>query len=223
MPLRCVLQRTAIQQKRVCLTTTRLCARRSAAFPTAFNNYYPLKTDAVAWNTRFDTLWLSPANTNPDKNYEAAKTLHTMNFAFDTATNEIYSYGDFSRIGRPDGNESGVKWWKIAELSSPSLPVQFGGFTTGEVYLSLKAVSGKGDIVVDSIGGKTMRRFRRRLRRFFIHSFRNVQRQYTRGKRQRVSDSPLQRQICFRSGGICGNRRRKNACKRRFVHSRKSG
>lgn len=34
--------------------------------------------------------------------------------------------------------------------------MQFGGFTTGEVYLSLKAVSGKGDIVVDSIGGKTM-------------------------------------------------------------------
>ncbi len=123
---------------------------------TAFNNYYPLKTDAVAWNTRFDTLWLSPANTNPDKNYEASKTLHTMNFAFDTATNEVYSYGDFSRVGRPDGNESGVKWWKIAELSSPSLPVQFGGFTTGEVYLSLKAVSGKGDVVVDSIGGKTM-------------------------------------------------------------------
>ena len=123
---------------------------------TAFNNYYPLKTDAVAWNTRFDTLWLSTANTNPDKNYEAAQTLHTMNFAFDTATNEIYSYGDFSRVGRPDGNESGVKWWKIAELSAPSLPVQFGGFTTGEVYLSLKVVSGKGDIVVDSIGGKTM-------------------------------------------------------------------
>jgi len=38
---------------------------------TAFNNYYPLKTDAVAWDTHFDTLWQSPANTNPDKNYEA--------------------------------------------------------------------------------------------------------------------------------------------------------
>lgn len=121
---------------------------------TAFNNYYPLKTDAVAWDTHFDTLWQSPANTNPDKNYEAAKTLYAMNFSFDVKTNAIYSYGNFSRIGRPEGDESGVKWWKIAELSSSSLPVQFGGFTTGEVYLSLKAVSGKGDIVLDSIGGR---------------------------------------------------------------------
>lgn len=123
---------------------------------TAFNNYYPLKTDAVGWDTRFDTLWNSPSNTNPDKNYEASKTLYTMNFSFDTETNEIYSYGNFSRIGRPDGNESGEKWWKIAELSSSSLPVSFGGFTTGEVYLTLKTVTGKGDIVIDSIGGKSM-------------------------------------------------------------------
>lgn len=120
---------------------------------TAFNNYYPLKTDAVAWDTTFYGFWRSEAHVNPDKKYSPAQNLYTMNFSFDTETNEIYSYGNFSRIGRPDGNESGVKQWKIAELSSPSLPVAFEGFTTGEVYLSFKVTSGRGDIVIDTLGG----------------------------------------------------------------------
>jgi len=121
----------------------------------AYNNYYPLKTDAVAWDTRFCAYWLSPSNVNPEKNYESIKTLYAMNFSFDWETNEVYSYGNFSKIGWPDGNESGEKWWEIADLASPSLPFKFGGFNTGEVYLSLKVVSGKGDIVIDSIGGKS--------------------------------------------------------------------
>lgn len=120
---------------------------------TAFNNYYPLKTDAVAWDTTFYGFWRSAAHVNPDKKYSPAQNLYTMNFSFDYETNEIYSYGNFSRIGRPDGNESGVKQWKIAELSSPSLPVAFEGFTTGEVYLSFKVTSGRGDIVIDTLGG----------------------------------------------------------------------
>ena len=120
---------------------------------TAFNNYYPLKTDAVAWDTTFYGFWRSAAHVNPDKKYSPAQNLYTMNFSFDYETNEIYSYGNFSRIGRPDGNESGVKQWKIAELSSPSLPVAFEGFTTGEVYLSFKVSSGRGDIVIDTLGG----------------------------------------------------------------------
>lgn len=120
---------------------------------TAFNNYYPLKTDAVAWDTTFYGFWRSAAHVNPDKKYSPAQNLYTMSFSFDYETNEIYSYGNFSRIGRPDGNESGVKQWKIAELSSPSLPVAFEGFTTGEVYLSFKVSSGRGDIVIDTLGG----------------------------------------------------------------------
>lgn len=120
---------------------------------TAFNNYYPLKTDAVAWDTTFYGFWRSAAHVNPDKMYSPAQNLYTMSFSFDYETNEIYSYGNFSRIGRPDGNESGVKQWKIAELSSPSLPVAFEGFTTGEVYLSFKVSSGRGDIVIDTLGG----------------------------------------------------------------------
>lgn len=120
---------------------------------TAFNNYYPLKTDAVAWDTTFYGFWRSAVHVNPDKKYSPAQNLYTMNFSFDYETNEIYSYGNFSRIGRPDGNESGVKQWKIAELSSPSLPVAFEGFTTGEVYLSFKVSSGRGDIVIDTLGG----------------------------------------------------------------------
>ena len=120
---------------------------------TAFNNYYPLKTDAVAWDTTFYGFWRSEAHVNPDKKYSPAQATYTMNFSFDYETNEIYSYGNFSRIGRPDGNESGVKQWKIAELSSPSLPVAFEGFTTGEVYLSFKVTSGRGDIVIDTLGG----------------------------------------------------------------------
>lgn len=120
---------------------------------TAFNNYYLLKTDAVAWDTTFYGFWRSAAHVNPDKKYSPAQNLYTMNFSFDYETNEIYSYGNFSRIGRPDGNESGVKQWKIAELSSPSLPVAFEGFTTGEVYLSFKVSSGRGDIVIDTLGG----------------------------------------------------------------------
>ncbi len=120
---------------------------------TAFNNYYPLKTDAVAWDTTFYGFWRSEAHVNPDKKYSPAQNLYTMNFSFDYEKNEIYSYGNFSRIGRPDGNESGVKQWKIAELSSPSLPVAFEGFTTGEVYLSFKVTSGRGDIVIDTLGG----------------------------------------------------------------------
>ena len=46
-----------------------------------------------------------------------------------------------------------MKQWKIAELSSPSLPVAFEGFTTGEVYISFKVSSGRGDIVIDTLGG----------------------------------------------------------------------
>ncbi len=123
---------------------------------TAFNNYYPLKTDAVAWDTRFSAYWLSPSNDNPDKSYEAAKTIYPMNFAYDTTENCVYGYGNYSWIGRPDGNDSGEKWYKIADLQGSSLPVKFEGFTTGEVYLSLKVVSGRGDIVVQSIGGKSI-------------------------------------------------------------------
>lgn len=121
----------------------------------AFNNYYPLKTDAVGWDTHFSAYWLSSANKNPDKTYEAAKQIYPMNFSFDYEENAVYSYGNYAWIERPDGNESGEKWYKIADLKSSSLPVKFQGFTTGEVYLSFKAVTGRGDIVVQSIGGKS--------------------------------------------------------------------
>ena len=122
---------------------------------TAFNNYYPLKGDAVAWDTRFSTYWLSPSYVNPDKSYEAEDRLYPMNFYYDTEDNCVYSYGNYSWVGRPDGSESGEKLYKIADLNSSSLPVKFEGFTTGEVYLSFKAVSGRGDVVIQSIGGKT--------------------------------------------------------------------
>ena len=122
---------------------------------TAFNNYYPMKTDAVAWDTRFSTYWLSPSYVNPDKNYDAAELLYPMNFAYDVEENCVYSYGDYKWVGRPDGNDSGEKWYKIADLQGSSLPVKFEGFTTGEVYLSLKVVSGRGDIVIQSLGGKS--------------------------------------------------------------------
>lgn len=120
----------------------------------AFNNYYPLKTDAVAWDTRFSAYWLSSANTNPDKTYDPAEKMYPMNFAYDYTENVIYSYGNYAWIGRPDGSESGEKWYKTADLNAASLPVKFQGFTTGEVYLSVKAVTGRGDIVVQSIGGR---------------------------------------------------------------------
>ncbi len=121
----------------------------------AFNNYYPLTTDAVAWDTLFSAYWRSPAYVNPDKSYEPASRIYPMNFAYDVEENCVYGYGNYQWIGRPDGSESGEKWYKIADLAGSSLPVKFEGFTTGEAYLSLKVTSGRGDIVVQSIGGKT--------------------------------------------------------------------
>ena len=116
---------------------------------TAINNYSPLKTDAVAWDTLFSAYWRSPAYVNPDKNYNAADKNHPMNFAYDVGENCVYGYGSYGET-----SQTGEKWYKIADLEGSSLPVKFEGFTTGEVYLSLKVASGRGDIVVQSIGGK---------------------------------------------------------------------
>ena len=121
---------------------------------TAFNNHYPTRTDSVSWDTSFYTYWRSPENANPNKTYPAAENLYAMNFSYDIKTNTVYSYGNYRWIDRPDGDYSGIQWWPIADLSASSLPVKFNGFTTGEVYLSLSVVSGRGDIVLNSVGGK---------------------------------------------------------------------
>jgi len=121
---------------------------------TAFSNYYPLKTDSVGWDTTFYTYWNSPSYDNSEKTYDTRAQLYTMNFSYDASDDVIYSYGNFRWYSRPDGEQTGVKWWPVAYLSDSSLASTFGGFTTGEVYLSFKVVSGRGDIIIDSIGGK---------------------------------------------------------------------
>ncbi len=126
---------------------------------TAVRNYYPLVGSSVGWTTTFNTFYVSPSNTNPDKSYPVASQAYAMNFAFDTAENTVYSYGQYHLVEwgsrpAPEGYPTGsaVGWYPIADLEDPTLVTQFGGFTTGEVYLSLKVEAGRGDLMLYSIG-----------------------------------------------------------------------
>ncbi len=128
----------------------------------AVANYYPLQTDSVAWNTSFHSYWRSEAHTDPNKTYDPAESLYSMNFAYDTETNTVYSYGLFQLVEwgdrtAPEGFSAQPRegWYPIADLGSDALTSPFGGFTTGEVRVTLTVESGRGDIMLHSIGGVT--------------------------------------------------------------------
>ncbi len=129
----------------------------------AVGNYYPLTGSSVGWSTSFHSYWNSDSNTDPDKSYNSLDTNKAMNFAFDTATNTVYSYGHFYLVEwdgktKPAGYPTtwDCTWFPIADLDNKSLSDPFGGFTTGEVLVSLRVDSGRGDIMLHSIGGVSM-------------------------------------------------------------------
>ncbi len=114
---------------------------------TAINNFYPLVDSAVGWNTSFHNLWFSQS--------ESTKARNTLNFSYDLATNTVSAYGDYHKVNWPNGSESAnQKRYDILNLSDPSLPIPFKGFTTGEVYLKV-TTTGSGDVQILNIGGKS--------------------------------------------------------------------
>lgn len=121
---------------------------------TAFNNYYYITDNSVAWENSFYTYWNSAAYENENVSFYK-RSIHPFNFRYDTETNSVYSYGNYTWINHPGENKSGTDWYLIANLSDEKLSKKFGGFTTGEVYLTLSVTEGSGDVAVLSIGGKT--------------------------------------------------------------------
>ncbi len=126
----------------------------------AVNNYYPLNESSVGWSTSFHSYWLSPEYENPKKTYKVSDGIQAMNFAFDMDTNTVYSYGNYYLVEwegkstpRDYPTERACRWFPIADLDHDNLLNKFGGFTTGEVYVELSVLEGRGDILLYSIGG----------------------------------------------------------------------
>ena len=128
------------------------------------NNYKPLTSDAVAWETTFHSYWRSDAYISSKKTYGPAESVQSFNFAYDTQNQVVYSYGKYHLIGWEEGikpSESypataGLDWYPVADLQGSKLVDKFGGFTTGEVYLDLAVTAGRGDVIVYSVGGVDM-------------------------------------------------------------------
>ena len=128
------------------------------------NNYKPLTSDAVAWETTFHSYWRSDAYISSKKTYGPAESVQSFNFAYDTQNQVVYSYGKYHLVGWEEGvkpSESypataGLDWYPVADLQGSKLVEKFGGFTTGEVYLDLAVTAGRGDVIVYSIGGVDM-------------------------------------------------------------------
>lgn len=128
------------------------------------NNYKPLTSDAVAWETTFHSYWRSEAYVDDKKTYGPAESVQSFNFAYDAENQVVYSYGKYHLVGWEEGikpSESypvtaGVDWYPVADLQGSKLVNKFGGFTTGEVYLDLAVTAGRGDVIVYSIGGVDM-------------------------------------------------------------------
>lgn len=128
------------------------------------NNYQPLTADAVAWNTTFHSYWRSASYVSDKKTYGPAESLQAMNFAYDTENQVVYSYGMYHLVGWAEGSTPsegypttiGADWYPVANLQGSKLTNKFAGFTTGEVYLDLAVTSGRGDVIVYSIGGVDM-------------------------------------------------------------------
>lgn len=117
---------------------------------TAFNNYYPLKGSAVAWDGTFHSVWA-------DRAYKECKTENgfaPFTFSYDVETNKMYAYGKYNTIGRPEGDVNyGTGWYLLADLNDKTLAKPFGGFTTGEVYLRIESTGGVGDLGLINFGG----------------------------------------------------------------------
>ena len=125
------------------------------------NNYKPLTSDAVAWETTFHSYWRSDAYDSSKKTYGPAESIQSFNFAYDTENQVVYSYGMYHLVGWEEGVKpsedypaaAGLDWYPVADLQGSKLADKFGGFTTGEVYLELAVTAGRGDVIVYSIGG----------------------------------------------------------------------
>ncbi len=129
----------------------------------AVGNYYPLKDSSVSWNATFNSFWASPSNNTPGKTYNTPNALQPLNFAFDVQNNTVYSYGNYYLVEwdgkvKPEGypTEWDCRWYPIADLDNSNLTNKFKGFTTGEVYVKLQVDSGRGDVMIHSIGGVDM-------------------------------------------------------------------
>ena len=128
------------------------------------NNYQPLSTWAVAWDTTFHSYWRSNDYVSSRKTYGPAESTQSLNFAYDTENQVVYSYGNYRLIGWEEGSAlpegypttTGVDWYPVANLKGSKLANKFAGFTTGEVYLDLTVTSGRGDVIIYSIGGVDM-------------------------------------------------------------------
>jgi len=128
------------------------------------NNYKPLTSDAVAWETTFHSYWRSDAYISSKKTYGPAESVQSFNFAYDTQNQVVYSYGKYHLVGWEEGIKPSegypataeVDWYPVADLQGSKLVNKFGGFTTGEVYLDLAVTAGRGDVIVYSIGGVDM-------------------------------------------------------------------
>ena len=125
------------------------------------NNYKPLTSDAVAWETTFHSYWRSDAYISSKKTYGPAESVQSFNFAYDAQNQVVYSYGKYHLVGWDEGGKPSesypttaeVDWYPIADLQGSKLVEKFKGFTTGEVYLDLAVTAGRGDVIVYSIGG----------------------------------------------------------------------
>lgn len=128
------------------------------------NNYRPLTSEAVAWNTTFHSYWRSDAYVSDKKTYGPAESVQAFNFAYDTEKQVVYSYGSYHLVGWENGGTpsegypttTGAAWYPVANLQGSKLVNKFSGFTTGEVYLDLAVTAGRGDVIVYSIGGVDM-------------------------------------------------------------------
>ena len=128
------------------------------------NNYKPLTSDAVAWETTFHSYWRSNAYVDDKKTYGPAENVQSFNFAYDAQNQVVYSYGKYHLVGWEEGGKPSesypttaeVDWYPIADLQGSKLVEKFKGFTTSEVYLDLAVTAGRGDVIVYSIGGVDM-------------------------------------------------------------------
>ncbi len=129
----------------------------------AISNYQEGKgLSNVSWQGTFDTYCGSDLNTHPDRRHALQTNRTAMNFAFDETTNTAYSYGmnhlaGFTgEIPKDYPTDGAMQWYPVIRFSDPALVTKpFKGFTTGEVYLTLNVDAGRGDILIQSIGGKT--------------------------------------------------------------------
>ena len=128
------------------------------------NNYPPLTSEAVGWNTTFHSYWRSDAYVSSKKTYGPSENIQSFNFSYDTENQIVWSYGSYYLVEWEAGTKpsedypttTDVTWYPIADLQGSKLTEKFGGFTTGEVYLDLAVTAGRGDVMVYSIGGVDM-------------------------------------------------------------------